>query len=434
MRATAAILLCLIFGVPLRAQWPQFRGPSGDGRTSAQGLPLTWSSSTNITWQIDVPGRGWSSPIVSNGKVWLTTAEETSRDAEERTNRLAKSAEPANLQTHADVTLRAIAVTADTGKIVGNYELFVVRDPAPIHANNSYATPTAVSDGKRLYCHFGSLGTACVDESSGNVVWKKTFPGKFITGPASSPVLWRDLLLLTCDAADEQYVVALDKRTGEQVWKTPRPALKAQDEIQRRAFSTPLAIEHAGREQLIVPGAEWVVSYDPTNGKELWRVNFGDGYSTVPRPVYADGLVYICTGFTKPQLWAIRANGTGDVTATHVVWRYQKQVPEIASPVVADGVIAFVSTGGVATALDAKAGELLWQQRLGGVFSASPLAAQGRLYFTNEDGVTTVVATGREYKELGKNFLFGPAKASLAVDGKGFIIRTDTQVLRVQNK
>jgi outer membrane protein assembly factor BamB len=193
-------------------------------------------------------------------------------------------------------------------------------------------------------------------------------------------------------------------------------------------------IEHAGREQLIVPGAEWVVSYDPASGKELWRVNFGDGYSAVPRPVFADGSVYICTGFAKPELWAIRVDGSGDVSGTHVAWRYQKQVPEIASPVLAEGGIYFVSAGGVATALDAKTGEPFWQTRLGGAFSASPLAAEGRVYFTNEEGVTTVVAAGREYTELAKNVLFGPAKASLAVEGEALILRSDTQLLRVQHK
>lgn len=416
-------------GLTAAEDWPQFRGPRGDGCSEARNLPITWGGFEPPLWQATIPGRGWSSPIVVGERIWLTAAESTALPTKDREARLAQGVYrdfAEQFQAHSSVTLYAVEVAAHTGQVLRTLELFSVDDPPPIHATNTYASPTPVADGERLYCHFGPLGTAALDISTGKVIWKQRFAFDDITGPGSSPVLWRDRLILPCDGVDRQFVVALDKWTGEIVWRTSRPKIDAADGKRRRAFSTPLVIEHAGREQLIVPAAQWALAYDPATGSELWRVNCGVGqHATVPRPVYRDGLVYVCTGFPQPQLWAIRAGGSGDVTETHVAWKYDKQVPDISSPVIVGDEIYFVSSLGIATCLDAATGALRWQQRLGGNFAASPLAADGRLYFTSREGITTVIRPGREYQELARSELFGQTLASLAVSGKTLLIRAD---------
>ncbi len=416
----------------LAADWPQFRGPRGDGSAAveagARSLPTKWGGGFGEpTWQVELPGRGWSSPVVVGERAWLTSAECLALPTADREKKLEQGLYKdfqEQFQAHSAVTLYAIEVNVKSGELLRTIELFTCEDPAPIHATNTYASPTPVTDGQRLYCHFGPLGTAALDLASGQVAWHERFRFDDITGPGSSPVLWRDKLILPCDGVNEQFVVALDKRTGKTVWKTPRPKIDAEGK-HRRAFSTPLVIEHTGRVQVIVPAAQWVCSYEPASGDELWRVNFGDGHATIPRPVYRDGLVFICTGYLKPQLWAIRADGRGDVSETHVVWRYEKQVPEISSPIVVDGELYFVSSLGVLTCLDAKSGRLHWQQRLGGNYAASPIAAGGRLYFTSQEGVTTVLVPGRTYQEVSRNQLIGQTMASPAIAGEAILIRAD---------
>jgi outer membrane protein assembly factor BamB len=410
------------------ADWPQFRGPTGDGNSDAKNLPTTWGGFEPVTWQAEIPGHGWSSPVVIGERIWLTTAEATALPTQRREKTLASSIYRDyrdQLEAHASVTCYAVEIAAATGEVLRTIELFTCEDPPPIHANNGYASPTPISDGQRLVCHFGSLGTACLEMASGQVLWKQRFVFDEITGPGSSPALSGAIVIVPCDGADQQFVVGLDVRTGEVAWKTLRPKIDDPDGIHRRAFSTPLVIEHEGRKQAIVPGAQWAVAYDPPTGHELWRVNLGDCHAIIPRPVFRDGLVYVCTGYMKPQLWAIRVDGSGDVTPTHVAWKYDKQVPEISSPVLAGDEIYFVSSLGIATCLDAKSGELIWQHRLGGNFAASPLAADGKLYFTSREGLTTVLRPGREYAELARNQLFGQTLASLAICHEALLLRAD---------
>jgi len=429
MRAAfGVILLTALAAQAAAADWPQFRGPKGDGCSEAKGLPTRWGGFDAPAWQAQIPGRGWSSPVVVGDRIWLTTAEETALPTKDREQKLAQGlyrdfAE--QFQAHSAVTCMAVEVAARTGEVLRTIELFTCEDPAPIHATNTYASPTPVSDGQRLVCHFGSLGTACLDMAAGRVLWKERFQIDDITGPGSSPALADGLVILPCDGADQQFVVALDVQTGMARWKSPRPPIDDKDGNHRRAFSTPLVIEHAGRKQAIVPGAQWVVAYEPATGAELWRVSFGDGHAIVPRPVFQDGLVYICTGYMKPQLWAIRVDGSGDVTETHVAWKHDRQVPEISSPIVVGDKLYFVSSLGVVSCLDAKLGTPIWQHRIGGNHVASPLAADGKLYFTSREGITTVMRTGREPDELAKNQLFGQTYASIAVSGKTLLIRAD---------
>jgi outer membrane protein assembly factor BamB len=410
------------------ADWPQFRGPRGDGTAEAEDLPTTWGGFGEVAWQAEIPGRGWSSPIVVGDRVWLTAAESLALPTDQRDRKLQQGVYKDFLeqfQAHSEVTLYAIEIDAKTGELLRNVELFTRGNPAPIHATNTYASPTPTCDGERLVCHFGSLGTVAMDLATGQVAWKQRFQLDDITGPGSSPALWRNLVILPCDGVDEQSVAALDKRTGDVVWRTRRPPIKAEGKL-RRAFSTPLVVPRGTQEQVIVPGAEWVCSYDPASGRELWRVNYGEGtHATIPRPVCREGLVYVCTGYMKPQLWAIRTDGSSDVTGTHVAWKHDKQVPEISSPIIVGNELYFVSSLGVLTCLDAQSSNHLWQHRLGGNYAASPIAADGKLYFTSQEGVTTVLRPGREYVELARNQLIGQTMASPAISGRSLLIRTD---------
>jgi outer membrane protein assembly factor BamB len=424
----AWVLFC---GASGGADWPQFRGPAGDGHTAAKQLPLHWGGFDSVTWQAEIPGQGWSSPVVVGDSIWLTAAEATALPDRDRARSLAESPYRDyrdQLQVHASVTCYAVEIAAASGELRRVIELFTCEKPPPIHASNRYASPTPVSDGARLICHFGALGTAGLDLKTGAVLWQTRLLVDDITGPGSSPVLVGQLAIVPCDGADQQFVVALNTLTGKTAWKTARPPIDDSNPIHRRAFSTPLLIEHAGRQQVVVPGAQWVVAYDPATGAERWRVSFGDDHAIIPRPVYAGGLVYICTGYMKPQLWAIRVDGEGEVTASHVAWKYDKQVPEIASPVIVERRIYFVSSLGIATCLEAATGAPVWQHRLGGNYAASPLAADGKLYFTSREGMTTVLAPGAEYQELARNQLFGQTMASLAVAGEALLIRADRRL------
>ncbi len=421
--ALTALLFC---GTSPGGDWPQFRGPSGDGHSAATNLPTTWGGFLEPpAWKTSLPGAGWSSPIVIGDRIWVTAAEQTALDTAALTEKLA--AHPyGELEFQADAAVQLIAVELDSGsgEILRRLDLLEEENPTPIHIANSYASPTPVTDGQRLYCHFGSLGTVAIAIATGEIIWQQRFVVDDITGPASSPVLCDDLLVLVRDGCDEQYVVALDKLTGEAVWRQPRPPIDAVEGKHRRGFSTPLVIQRAGQKQIIAPTAQWVVAYAPATGAELWKARLATGHAVVPRPVYADGLVYVCSGYPKPEMAAVRVDGAGDVTETHIAWTYDRQVPLISSPVVAAGEIYFVSTTGIATCLDAKTGKEVWQHRLSGNFAASPLFADGKLYFTSQQGITTVIRPGRQYHELAQNQLFGQTMASIAVAGESLLIRT----------
>lgn len=414
------------FGSESRSDWPQFRGPFGDGRVDGTKPPVRWGGFFDKpTWQTPIPGKGWSSPVVVGNRVWLTTGIETAlndRDANSKLTNRPFGVE--DFQTHQSVELYAIEVDADTGRLLRSIPLLLRVDPNPIHSWNSYATPTPATDGKHLYCHFGSLGTVCIDLTTGAKLWEKRFELEEITGPGGSPVVWKDRLLIACDTMEEQFVIALDTMTGETVWKTIRPPISVTQESERRSFSTPLVIEWQGRTQLISVGAQWLVSYDPENGAEWWRAQIGTGHACVPRPVHAQGIVFACTGYWTHELVAVNTTGRGDVTDTHTIWRYSKQVPEVSSPVLWDEELYMVSSMGIATCLDAKTGKEHWVHRLGGNYVASPTVADGRVFFTSKEGVTTVIEAGKEYKEIARNELFGETFASMANYRDYWIIRT----------
>jgi outer membrane protein assembly factor BamB len=412
----AAFALALAVAAPAYAQeWPQFRGPEGQGHSAEQSLPLDWSETKNVVWKTRVPGLGWSSPVVSGGRVWLTSATPPHP---------AESARWGPRTGDRDISLRVMAYDVETGREAVNVEVFKVRSRRDINPKNSWASPTPIVDGDRVYVHFGAEGTAALT-TAGQIVWKKQFPYESQHGAGGSPVLHGDLLILSCDGSDAAFVVALEKQTGKVKWRRDRryPA--------DQAYSTPLIIRVGDRDQLISVGAFRAAAYEPATGREIWRVSYADGFSNVPRPVHAHGLVFIATGFQQPSLIAVRPDGTGDVTKTHVAWTLKRGAPLTPSPLVVGDELYVVNDGGIATCLDARSGAILWQMRLGGTYSASPTFAAGRIYLPAEEGTTTVIVPGRQFGRLASNTLDGALLASPAVSKGSIFIRSDSNLYRI---
>jgi outer membrane protein assembly factor BamB len=405
------LVLLLIAGASVLAQaedWPQFRGPTGQGHTTERGLPLEWNETNNIIWKSPVPGLGWSSPAVANGRVWLTTVVES----KERRGRVSAS-------------LRALAYDVATGRELVNVEVFRLDDAGYVNPKNSRASPTPIVDGDRVYVHFGAEGTAAVS-TSGEILWTTHLRYESQHGNGGSPTLYRDLLIVNCDGnGGEAYVIALDTATGKTRWKTSRRRPADQ------AYSTPLVITVDQQDQLVSVGAYRAAAYEPLTGQEIWRVSYGDGFSNVPRPVFGQGLVFIATGFQTPSLLAVRPDGKGDVTRTHVAWTITRGAPYTPSPLLVGNDLYYVSDTGVLSLADAMSGQIVWQQRLGGNYSASPVFADGRIYFQSEEGVTTVIAPGREFKRLAVNRLDGATLASMAVSNGSFYIRSQSHLYRI---
>lgn len=400
----AFVLTALLCSYVNAGDWPQFRGPTGQGHADARRLPLAWSEdSDNIAWKAEIDGKGWSSPAVYGERIWLTTAVDEGR------------------------SLRAICLGAADDKIVHNVEIFQREEPGRIHAKNSHASPTCWIDQSGIYVHFGTYGTAKLSHA-GEVLWRRQIDYRHVHGPGGSPVVVDDRLIFSCDGGKEQFVCALDCATGEVVWRTPRPENAYQKKF---AFCTPLAIEVAGQTQVVSPGAGGVSAYDPATGREIWRVDYPEGYSVVPRPVFGHGLLFVCTGFDRPGVLAIRPDGNGDVTESHVAWSRTKGAPLDPSPLLVGDELYLVSDRGVASCLDARTGEVYWTQRIGGNFSASPVYGAGRIYLLDEQGKTTVIAPGTEFKKLAENQLPGRTLASLAVVEGALLLRTDTHLYRI---
>jgi outer membrane protein assembly factor BamB len=400
---------------PSAADWPQFRGPTQQGHADAGADPPTeWGPGKNVAWRTEVPGQGWSSPVVAGGRVFLTTAV------------------PRGDGPRPDQSLRAVALDAASGKVVWDVEVFR-QDGAsapPIHSKNSHASPTPVVDGDAVYVHFGHMGTARLSAKDGSKVWAtQELRYAPVHGNGGSPVPAGGRLVFSIDGADRQEVVALDPASGKVAWRTPRDARPAK----AFSFSTPLVITVNGREQVVSVGSDVAMGLDPATGTEYWRVKFS-GYSIVPRPVYAGGLVFFSTGYDTPVLYAVRPDGTGDVTATHVAWTSKKGAPRNASPLAVGDALYTVTDGGLLTCFDAKSGKERWNEGLGGAYTASPLYAGGRAYLLSEDGTGTVFTPGPGYDPVATNKLGERALASPAAAGKALYIRTAKAVYRIEGK
>lgn len=391
--------LVFLFALLARAEdWPQFRGPDGQGHSSETGLPVEWSESQHLRWKTPIPGLGWSSPVVQGGRVWLTTA------------------------TEGGYSLRLVSLDAASGRIVVNVEVFRLSGDIPVHEKNSQASPTPIIEGDRVYVHFGSHGTACVNRS-GEVLWRTRLKYYHRHGPGGSPVVYRNLLIISCDGYDIQYVVALDKHTGEICWKKSRDGYQA--------YTTPLLIRVNGRDQILSPGAYRAIAYEPATGEEIWSVRYGKGYSNVPRPIFGHGLAFLCSGFDQASLLAVRPDGTGDVTETHVTWTGTRGIPLTPSPLLVGDALYLVSDNGIVSRLNAGSGAEYWRQRLGGNYSASPIYADGRIYFTSEECEFPVIAPENNYHLLVTNRLDGRCLASPAVSGGSIYIRSDRHLYRI---
>ncbi|MBL7153804.1 MAG: PQQ-binding-like beta-propeller repeat protein [Phycisphaerae bacterium] len=422
----SCLIVCLLFGVlpAARADWPQFRGPWGTGHVSAPGdtrkigIPLRWSETENVKWKTAIPHRGWSTPVVMAGKVWLTTATLDGRE------------------------FFVVCVDTDSGRIRLYKKLFGSDNPEPLGNNvNCYASPSPTIEPGRVYIHFGSYGTACLDTATGNVLWQRSdLPCRHYRGPGSSLILFEDLLILSMDGVDVQYIVALDKKSGRTVWKTDRTAdwndldsdgkPKREGDL-RKSYYTPLIIDVNGKTQMLSAGAKAAYSYDPLTGAELWKINY-TCYSGASSPLFGHGLAYINTGFPRPELWAVRVDGEADVTDTHVVWKRRQAVPQIPSPLLIDDLLFMLSDTGAVTCLDAVAGGEIWREHLRGRFAASLLYADGRIYCFSQDGRTTVLKAARKYELLATNTLESGFMASAAVAGKALFLRTKTHLYRIE--
>jgi len=414
--------------------WPQFRGPDGQGHAATDEAPVQWSESENVAWKVPVEGRGWSSPLVLGDRVWMTTAVETPgspADLKAALERVGLSVP--NPYVAGSVKLKAICIHRDTGRLIRAVTLLDIQQPEVLCATNSYASPTPVAEPGRLYCDFGAMGTMCLDTDTGEIIWSRRLDIEHSVGPGSSAILYGDLLVLTRDGCYKQYATALDKQTGETAWTAKRPPLATSSAAFRKAFSTPLVFQHDGSDQMVAIGAQWMVSYAPATGRELWRVDTGPTFSTCSRPVSGCGLVFCCTYYGGQQLLAIRPDGGGDVTQSHVQWRTKRSVPKLSSPLVVGDKLYMVSGSGVASCLDARTGDVHWTERLGGAYSASPVHAGGRIYFFSEEGTTHVLRSGEEFASLGENSLNGRVISTPAfVDGV-ILLRTETHLYCIRD-
>jgi outer membrane protein assembly factor BamB len=399
--------------------WTHFRGNNLDGIAVAENLPVTWDESTNILWKSAIPEKGWSSPVVLNNQVWLTTAHPRGEE------------------------MYAICLDFTTGEIIHNISLFRPDNIESIHDLNSYATPTPAIEEGFIYLHFGTYGTVCLDTQTGQKVWERTdLNCTHVQGPGSSPLIWKNILILHLEGDDVQFIVALEKKTGETIWEIHRPEylMEALAPIGRKAYITPIVMNVNGKDLLISNGSAVCTAYDIYTGDEVWRVVQGED-STISMPFVWDRNVYFYTGFfSKPddskvaELLALDPTGKGDVTQTHVLWRYEGPILQLLTPVVIDGLIYTIDTRNVMRCIDAATGEAIWEQRVRGRFNASPVYADGKLYFPSTTGSVFVMGEGREFNLLAENKLDGEIWASPAVVDNSLLIRTSKYLYRIATR
>jgi outer membrane protein assembly factor BamB len=385
-------------------------------------LPLTWSEEENVVWKTAVEGRAWSTPAVVGEQVWLTNA------------------------TDDGTAMSGVCLDFGSGEVLFDKVLFRNATPEPLgNPVNGYASPSpAVEDG-RAYLHFGSYGTACLDTEKFEVVWeRRDLPCRHFRGPGSSPVLWGDLLVLTMDGVDVQYLVALDKATGKTVWRTDRTTAwtdldehgqpKAEGDF-RKAYTTPLFLEVAGKTQMVSSGAMSAFAYDPATGEELWKVVYG-GFSNASSPVAGAGLLFLNSGFGEPETLALRVDGQmrGEITESHGVWKTDKRQPKKPSPVFANGHLFVIEDAGIVSCFHPGSPEPLFEERISGKFSASPVASGDRIYIPNEQNTTYVLAAEPGFRVLAENKLEAGCLASPAVAGDSLLLRTPHHVYRIAEK
>ena len=360
----AGLLSCTVLA---NEAWPQFRGPTGQGLASGAG-PLKWSKDTGIAWKIPMTTQGWSSPVIANGKIILT----------------------GSLKDGETTNLKAFALDVATGKTLWEVDLFkpTTEETAALHGKNSLASSTPIIADGIAYVHFGHMGTAALQLDDGKVVWKTKVSYKPMHGNGSSPVIVGDLLVVNADAEIDPTILAFHRKDGTIAWRTPR----AQEVRSKFSFSTPLVVKTDGRTEILSAASGMIGAYAPEDGRLLWKATYGEGYSVVPRPIVADGMVYIATGYNVPKLIAVRlGKATGDVTKSHIAWEATRRMPKTPSMISANGQVITLDDTGTLSGLDAKSGKSVWDKKLPGNFSASPILTGNTLYTVTEDGVCYVV-------------------------------------------
>ena len=421
MNLTINTLLILIFAFGLSAQaqenWSHLRGNNLDGHSESTNAPVSWNETSNVVWKTAIQGVAWSSPVIFGTQIWTSSATQDGKD------------------------MFAVCTDFNSGKILKEISLFRPDTVQHIHPTNSYATPTPCIEDGFVYVHFGTYGTACVDTKSFAIVWTRTdLNCEHMQGAASSPVLYKDLLILHIEGTDVQYVIALDKRTGKTVWKTERPQefYKNIEPVYRKAYCTPLVVEVNGKDQLISNGAQLCIAYEPETGKEIWQVFYGED-STVAMPLSYNGMVYVNSGWVLPKdgspfyarLLAVDPTGTGDITKTHVPWETAEDVPQISTPVIVDSLIYMVHERGNLTCLSAKTGTVIWKTKLKDQFNASALYASGNIYLFSVKAKCYVIKPGLSFQLVAENQLDGQIKATPAIVRDNIILRTDKFLYRI---
>jgi outer membrane protein assembly factor BamB len=385
--------------------WPRFRGPSGQGMSAERNLPLHWSDTENVAWKTPIPGEGWSSPVIWDDRIFLTSTTDEGRSC------------------------HVLCVDRRTGEILWNKEVFQ-QTPRFKRPDNSYATPTPTTDGQRVFVAFSSGGIAALD-MEGNLQWQNHDISFFSQhGLGASPILYGDFLIMPFDGSspeeeligfkrgwDGAVLLALDKNTGKPGWRGSRG-------LSRLAHVTPNVLEVDGQMQLVSAAGDVVQGHRLDNGERIWTVR-SQGEGVTPSIVFGDGLIYTCSGFEAPTIRAIRTGGVGDVTNTHIAWEQKRGVPAIASLIYVAPHVYSVTDQGVVNCFDAQTGAPVWQHRIGGKHWSSPISAEGRIYFLSPEGETAVIAAGPEYKELARNSLGELCRASIGVSQGQLFIRTE---------
>ncbi|NCG25992.1 MAG: PQQ-binding-like beta-propeller repeat protein [Verrucomicrobiales bacterium] len=395
--------------------WPRFRGPTEDGHAKVKSLPLKWRATENVRWKVPVPGKGWSSPVLSDGRIYLTTAyaQGDNQDA-------------AGVKRE----LRVLCFDAENGKTVWDTKVFDQKSSSrPIHHKNSHASPTPIIENGKVYVHFGHMGTACLD-LKGEIVWaNKELGYNPVHGNGGTPIVVGDLLIFSADAGTDPFIVALYKKNGKVAWKKPRSETP---QSRKFSFSTPTLINMGGRSQIISPASGAVFSYDPKTGEELWSVNYG-GWSVIPKPGVYKNMIFVGTGYERAHLLGIRVDekSKGNVTDSHVEWEITKRAPNTPSFMIVDDLLYFISDGGIATCVDPMTGEVIWQERAAGPMSASPVHSNGKIYFLDEQGQTTVIKTGKKFEVLARNPINERTLASYAIGEGAIYIRALNNLYRI---
>jgi outer membrane protein assembly factor BamB len=412
--------------------WSQWRGPDGQGVARDAGVPLEWSEGKNIAWKTPLPGRGHSSPIVWGDRIFLTTAIEGELVPGAKAVRHFEAGEefvhPDGVGADRKHTLKLLALDAKAGRILWERTAWEGTPYDTRHKRGSYASPTPVTDGTLVYAYFGAEGLYAYD-FEGNLAWK-WWPGGIATfgvGVGSSPLLYKDLVVLLCDEdnGDASFLVGLNKTTGKEVWRTPRKV--------QISWATPVIVRAAGHDELVTAGTEQVIAYDPATGRELWRMK-GLENNAVPSPVAEGEVVIVSSGYPGKIAMAVQAGGSGDVSDSRVLWRYARGTAYVPSPVVVDGLVYLMTDKGLLTCLDVKTGAVQYEggrPPVPATFMASPVVVDGRILMMSMDGDTFVIKAGPAHEVLRTNSLGEPIAASAAVAGGRLYIRGEKHLFAI---